>query len=474
MKITVIGCGHLGAAHAACMAEVGHEVLGVDIEESKVGLLNSGRAWFYEPGLDEMLARNVAAGHLRFTTSFAQAGAFGEAHFLCVATPGLPESDACDLSQLTQAARLLAPHLEQPCLIIGKSTVPPGTAASLQELIATLAPAGRTAEVAWNPEFMREGHAVDHKLWPDRIVAGVSSKTAELAFRQIYAEPIAFGAQFMVTDLVTAELVKMASNAFLALKISFINALDGIGAAVGANAGTLADALGADPRIGRAFLTAGVGYGGPSIASDIRALMNVADGCGVTAARDMLAVVDRVNQERRDTAVALAWQAAGQRKRPRIAVWGAAFKAGTDDVRDSPALEIADRLHRLGARVTVYDPVATGHALAAFPHLRYADTAIEAAHDADVLVIATAWLEFEDACPETAGVVMRRKVLVDACRATDTRRWEAAGWSVPAASGDSDAGEPPPPPESRLRTLAARFRHRRGHSARHGRPYASL
>jgi UDPglucose 6-dehydrogenase len=472
MKITVIGCGHLGAAHAACLAEVGHEVLGVDIEDSKVGLLNSGRAWFYEPGLDEMLARNVTAGHLRFTSSFDEAGAFGEAHFLCVGTPELPGEVAYDLSQLTDAARMLAPHLAQPCLVIGKSTVPPGTAAQLQELIAELAPAGRGAEVAWNPEFMREGHAVDHKLWPDRIVVGVASKTAELACRQMYAEPIAFGARLVVTDLATAELVKLASNAFLALKISFINAVDGIGAAIGADVETLADALGADPRIGRAFLSAGIGYGGPSFATDIRGLMSFADGCGVAAARDMLALINRVNQERRDTAVRLAWRAAGH-TRARIAVWGAAFKAGTDDVRDSPALEIADRLHRLGACVTVYDPVATVHALAAYPHLRYADSALEAAQDADVLVIATRWLEFEDASPEEAGAVMRRKVLVDACRVTDIRRWEAAGWSVPAPGGDSEAGVPAPPASSRLRTLAARIRYGRGQRARRGR-YASL
>jgi UDPglucose 6-dehydrogenase len=437
MKITVIGCGRLGAAQAAYMAEIGHDVLGVDIDESKVALLNSGRAWFYEPGLDEMLARNVSMGLLRFTTSFAEAGAFGEAHFLCVATPGLPGSDGYDLSELMDAARMLAPGLRRPCLVIGKSTVPPGTAARVQQLIAGLAPAGPAAEVAWNPEFASEGHAVEQKLWPDRIVAGVASRDAELAFRQMYAEPLAFGVPLVVTDLATAELAKVAANAFLALKVSFINALDGICSATGAGVEGLADAVGADPRIGRAFLSPGIGYGGPSLASDVRALMNSADRCGLTGARDMLALIDRVNQERRDAAVRQAWRAAGQHAGARIAVWGAAFKPGTDDVRDSPALEIADRLHRLGATVTVYDPLATGHALTAFPHLRYADSAVEAARDAEVLVIATAWLEFEDASPESAGAVMRRKVLIDACRVTDTTMWEAAGWSVPAAGAES-------------------------------------
>jgi UDPglucose 6-dehydrogenase len=431
MRITVIGCGRQGVTHAACLAETGHEVLGVDIDESKVSLLSAGRSWFHEPGLEEMLVRNIIVGRLRFTTSFADAGVFGEVHFLCLATRGLPGKDGYDLAQLSSATGALAPHLDRPCLVIGKSTVPPGTAASLQRLITWLAPAGSAAEVAWNPEFSRKGRAVGDILRPDRIVAGVDSAAAETVIRNIYAKPVAAGVPLTVTDLATAELVKSAANAFLALKISFINAVDDICAATGADAGALAHALGMDPRIGRGFLDAGIGYGGSSLPKDVRGLMDFADRCGAAGVRDMLDVANRVNRERCDGTVWAAWRAARGLPGARIAVWGAAFKPGTDDIQESPALEAADRLYGLGADVTVYDPVATGPALAAFPHLSYADSALDAARDADVLLIATAWPEFAASSPARTGAVMRRKVLIDACRVTWPRQWTAAGWTVP-------------------------------------------
>jgi UDPglucose 6-dehydrogenase len=432
MRLTVIGCGHLGATHAACMAEIGHDVLGVDIDEDKVDLLNTGRAWFFEPGLDEMLARHTQAGRLRFTTSFAEAARFGTVHFLGVGTPDLPDGEGYDLSQVFGAARALAPHLAGPALIIGKSTVPPGTASRLAADLGKTAPAVDTIEVAWNPEFLREGHAVADTLRPDRIVAGVRSPMAEATTREIYRPLTDAGVPLIVTDAVTAELVKGAANAFLAAKVSFINAMSDICAATGADVATLADALGMDARIGRAFLTAGLGYG--CLPKDVRGLRAFAASTGSRGAGavSLLTVLDEINSARRQQVVGLVQTMLGELPGKRIALWGAAFKPGTDDVRDSPGLDVADRLCRLGAEVVVHDPQATGNALVAFPHLGYADSAAAAARQADAVLVVTAWPEFAALDPaETIGAV-RDRLLIDACQAVDPTRWRAAGWTVAA------------------------------------------
>jgi UDPglucose 6-dehydrogenase len=434
MRLTVIGCGHLGATHAACMAEIGHDVLGVDIDEDKVGLLNTGRAWFFEPGLDEMLSRHTQAGRLRFTTSFAEAARFGTVHFLGVGTPDLPEGGGYDLSQVFGAAGALAPHLTGPALIIGKSTVPPGTARRLAAELSKTAPAADAIEVAWNPEFLREGHAVADTLRPDRIVAGVQSPIAEAITREIYRPLTDAGVPLIVTDAVTAELVKGAANAFLAAKVSFINAMSDICAATGADVATLADALGMDARIGRAFLTAGLGYGGGCLPKDVRGLRAFAASTGARGAGavSLLTVLDEINSARRQQVVGLAQTLLGELPGKRIALWGAAFKPGTDDVRDSPGLDVADRLCRLGVEVVVHDPQATGNALVAFPHLGYADSAAAAARQADAVLVVTAWPEFAVLDPAETTAAVRDRLLIDACQAVDPARWRAAGWTVAA------------------------------------------
>ena len=432
MRLTVIGCGHLGATHAACMAEIGHDVLGVDIDEDRVKLLNTGRAWFLEPGLDEMVARHTRSGRLRFTTSFEEAAAFGTVHFLGVGTPGLPDSDGYDLSQVFGSVAALAPHLTGPALIIGKSTVPPGTTSRLVDVLEETAPAGSAVEVAWNPEFLREGHAVADTLHPDRIVAGVPSMSAEDTVREVYRPMTEAGVPLIVTDAVTAELVKGAANAFLATKVSFINAMADICASTGADVAVLADAMGMDQRIGRAFLTAGLGYGGGCLPKDVRGLAAFAATGGASGAADLLAVVDEINAGRRQGVVDLTQRLLGQVAGKRIAIWGAAFKPGTDDVRDSPGLDIADRLSRLGAEVVVHDPQATGNALVAFPHLGYADSAAAAAHQADAVLVVTAWPEFAEIDPGTTALAVRDPLLIDACQAVKPARWRAAGWTVAA------------------------------------------
>lgn len=434
MRLTVIGCGHLGATHAACMAAIGHDVLGVDIDQDKADLLNTGRAWFSEPGLDELLARHTKAGTLRFTTSFAEAARFGDVHFLCVGTPGLPGGEGYDLSQVFGATAALAPHLTGPALIIGKSTVPPGTASRLARELGRTAPASDAIEVAWNPEFLREGHAVADTLGPDRIVAGVPSLAAEATTREIYRPLTDAGVPLVVTDAVTAELAKGAANAFLATKVSFINAMADVCAATGADVGTLADALGMDSRIGRAFLTAGLGYGGGCLPKDVRGLRAFVATTGArgTGAVGLLTVVDEINSGRRQRVVDLASNLLGELPGKRIALWGAAFKPGTDDVRDSPGLDVGDRLSRLGAEVVVYDPQATGNALVAFPHLGYADSAASAAREADAVLVVTAWPEFAEIDPAAATVAARGRLLIDASQAVNPMRWRAEGWTVAA------------------------------------------
>jgi UDPglucose 6-dehydrogenase len=426
MRLTVIGCGHLGATHAACMAEIGHEVLGVDIDEDKVALLNEGRAWFHEPGLDEMLTRHTRAGKLRFTTSFADAAAFGTVHFLGVGTPGLPESggkEGYDLSQVFGSVSSLAPHLTKDSLIIGKSTVPPGTT---QEI----AKGFTDAEIAWNPEFLREAHAVEDTLRPDRIVVGVPSPAAEATVREVYRPLTDSGVPLVVTDPSPAELVKGAANAFLATKISFINAMADICVRTGADVKVLADALGMDPRIGRAFLTAGLGYGGGCLPKDVRGLAAFARDVEAETAAALLAIVNDINVSRRDRVVELVTTLAGPLDGKRLAVWGAAFKPGTDDVRDAPGLDVADRLYNLGASVVVYDPQATPNALVEFPHLGYANSAAAAAEGADAVVVVTAWPEFAAIDPATVSPYSR--LLIDACQGVEASQWRASGWTVAA------------------------------------------
>ncbi|BCB80899.1 UDP-glucose/GDP-mannose dehydrogenase family protein [Phytohabitans flavus] len=431
MKITVIGSGHLGATHAAGMAEIGHDVIGVDIDPTKVDTLNTGRSWFHEPELDALLARNIGAGRLRFTTDFAHAGEHGDVHFLAVGTPS-GDDGAYDLSQLSTAVEKLSPHLHRPCLIVGKSTVSPGTARTIEDLARRLAPAAEAVELAWNPEFLREGTAVADTLTPDRIVIGVSSTEAEKTLRMLYAPITAnHGCPLVVTDLSTAEMVKATANAYLATRISFVNAIAEMCNAVGANVADLAEAIGHDTRIGHHYFHPGLGFGGGCLPKDLHAFTHQADTNGINAAANLLRAVDGINQHMRERAVELARVAAGGELSGRcIAVWGAAFKPGIDDVRDSPALDVAQRLHDLDAHVTVYDPQAMAQAREAAPALRYAPSAAEAAQDADLILIATGWPEFGTLDPYVIGDRVVRRVLVDTQGVTSGTRWRSAGWMV--------------------------------------------
>ncbi|MEV0907075.1 UDP-glucose dehydrogenase family protein [Streptomyces hokutonensis] len=435
MRLTVIGTGYLGATHAACMAELGHEVLGVDVDPDKVAALQAGRVPFHEPGLPELIAKHTASGQLRFTTDYAAAGAFADVHFVCVGTPQRQDSGGADLTYVDAAFAAIAEHAAEGALLVGKSTVPVGTAGRLAD---TLGPLG--AEVAWNPEFLREGFAVEDTLRPDRLVFGVRTSRAETILRQVYAPVLDAGTPLVTADFPTAELVKTAANAFLATKISFINAMAEICEAAGGDVGVLAEAIGHDDRIGRKFLRAGVGFGGGCLPKDIRAFAHRADELGVSLA--FLREVDAINMRRRDKVVELARElCGGSVLGARIAVLGAAFKPGSDDIRDSPALNVAARLRLDGADVTVYDPEALDNARKAFPLLGYAVSAEEALRGAGLVLHLTEWPQFREIAPERAARLVSRPYLVDGRGVLDADRWTAAGWHFRALGRPAPVGE---------------------------------
>jgi len=438
VKLTVIGLGYLGATHAAAMAELGFEVLGLDIDPSKTELLAAGRTPMFEPGLEELLARHVAgiegsSGRLRFTHSWEELAEFGDVHFVCVNTPQKHGEYACDMSYVDGAFAMLAPHLRRPALVVGKSTVPVGSAARLARTLQELAPAGDDVELAWNPEFLREGFAVQDTLHPDRIVVGVAGGRAEEVLREVYATPLAEGTAFVVADYPTSELVKTAANAFLATKISFINAMAEVCEASSGDVVKLAEAIGHDDRIGRKFLRAGIGFGGGCLPKDIRAFMARAGELGADQALTFLREVDSVNMRRRTHMVDMARDAVGGGfLGRRIAVLGATFKPDSDDVRDSPALNVAGQIHLQGGQVTVYDPKGMDNARVLFPTLGYAPTALDAVRGADAVLHLTEWREFRELDPAALAEVTGRRIVLDGRNALDPELWRKAGWTFRA------------------------------------------
>jgi UDPglucose 6-dehydrogenase len=428
MRLTVIGTGYLGATHAAAMAELGHDVLGIDVDQTVVERLNAGEIPFYEPGLPELVERGLAAGRLRFTTSYEEVGAFGEVHFLCVGTPQKKGEFAADLCYVDAAIDSLVPVLRSGALVVGKSTVPLGTAARLAEPIE-----GAGADLVWNPEFLREGFAVEDTLHPDRIVMGSSNERSAKLLQEVYATILDAGTPLVVTDFATAELVKVAANSFLATKISFINAMAEVCEVTGADVTELAKALSFDTRIGGRFLNAGLGFGGGCLPKDIRAFMARAGELGVDQALSFLKEVDEINMRRRTRMADLARELCdGSLAGARVAVLGAAFKPNSDDIRDSPALDVALAVQRSGAAVRVYDPHAMDNARRAYPTLAYAPSAVAAAKDADVVLHLTEWAEFKQMHPSTLSDVVSQRRIVDGRNALDRELWRAEGWTYRA------------------------------------------
>lgn len=431
LRVTVIGTGYLGLTHAVCMADLGHQVLAIDVDHDKITRAARGEAPFFEPGLEPLLRKNLDAGRLRFTTDFAEVGEFGEVHFVCVGTPQKPGSNAADLRYVHAAFRSLAPHLARETLIVGKSTVPVGTTRNLLPGVRAAAPAGDAVDIAFSPEFLREGHAVKDSLIPDRLVFGVTTARAERLLRRVFATPLASGCPGLTMDLETAELVKVAANAFLATKISFINVMAEVCEAAGADVTKLADALGLDERIGRKFLSAGLGFGGGCLPKDIRGFRTTAGELGVESLVNLLTTVDKINLGRRERVVTLAREAVGgDLAAKRVAVLGVAFKPNSDDIRESPSLDVCRWLTEAGAVVSAHDPVAMPNAARSHPDLRYVDSVGEAVAGADVVLHLTEWSDYRAIDPAALRQLVAQPVLIDGRAALDAAQWRSAGWTV--------------------------------------------
>ncbi|WP_190263819.1 UDP-glucose dehydrogenase family protein [Glutamicibacter nicotianae] len=431
LRISVIGTGYLGATHAACMAELGYEVIGLDVDTAKLEALAAGVLPFHEPGLPELLRKHVASGRLRFTHSYAEVAAGADIHFITVGTPQRADSQSADMSYVDGSVDSLLEHITGEALIVGKSTVPVGTARRLSEKIAQSAKQGSDIALAWNPEFLREGFAVQDTLRPDRLVYGLQDGRGLELLRKVYAPILALDTPEIATDLETAELVKVAANAFLATKISFINAFAEVTETVGGDIKVLADAIGHDKRIGRRFLNAGVGFGGGCLPKDIRALQARVSELGLSQTMGFLAEVDQINLRRRDRVVSLASHMLGNELAGKqVCVLGVTFKPDSDDVRDSPALDIAVRLYNEGAEVSVYDPEGNANAARRFPRLNYVDSCKEAAQKADLTLVLTEWNEFREMNPSDLADVVASKQLIDGRNVLDRPEWRKQGWTI--------------------------------------------
>jgi UDPglucose 6-dehydrogenase len=429
LKLSVVGTGYLGATHAACMSSLGFTVVGVDTDAQKIAQLSRGELPFYEPGLDTLLASEIKTGRLTFTTDFS-AVADADVHFICVGTPQSKDGLAADLTYVKASVAAIAPYLKSGSLVVGKSTVPVGTAQMLRDQLAKSAP---KADLAWNPEFLREGFAVEDTLTPNRLVVGVANDRAEAILKEVYAPVIALGTPWIRADLPTAELVKVAANSFLATKISFFNAMAEVCEAAGGDVTVLAKAIGYDPRIGNRFLQAGIGFGGGCLPKDIRAFMARAEELGAKQALEFLREIDQINLRARQRVIdVVRADLSEDLTKYKIAVLGATFKPDSDDVRDSPALDIAAQLHAAGAKVVVHDPKGIEPARKRFPTLAFEEDVRVAVKDADAILHLTEWKEYRELDPGAIGQLVKSKFLIDGRNMLDREKWRSAGWRVHA------------------------------------------
>jgi UDPglucose 6-dehydrogenase len=428
-KLSVVGCGYLGVTHAACMSSLGYTVVGVDTDPVKIAELQSGKLPFYEPGLDILLAQEMKSGRLSFTTDVS-AVADAAVHFICVGTPQSKDGLAADLTYVKSAVAAISPYLKKGSLVVGKSTVPVGTAQSLREELAKTAP---HSDLAWNPEFLREGFAVEDTLTPNRLVVGVANDLAEDILKKIYKPILDLGTPWIRADLPTSELVKVAANSFLATKISFINAMAEICEAAGGDVTVLAKAIGYDPRIGNKFLQAGIGFGGGCLPKDIRAFMARAEELGAKQALEFLREIDAINLRARLRVIdVVRSELSEDLSKYKIAVLGATFKPDSDDVRDSPALDIAAQLNAAGAKVVVNDPQGIEPARKRFPNLEYAVNVNDALKDADLVLHLTEWKEYRQIDPTAISSLVKNKIIIDGRNMLDRDQWRKAGWKFRA------------------------------------------
>jgi len=429
LKLSVIGTGYLGATHAACMASLGFEVIGFDTESSKVDLLSKGKVPFYEPDLEELLAEQIKAKRLTFTNKVEDLSD-ADVHFICVGTPQVKNGNAADLTYVNSALESIAKHVKPGGLVVGKSTVPVGTATKLRNRLLELNP---NADLAWNPEFLREGFAVEDTLRPNRLVIGVVTDSAEKILKEVYAVNLKENTPWVRADLPTAELVKVAANSFLATKISFINAMAEVCEASGGDVTVLAKAIGYDPRIGSRFLQAGIGFGGGCLPKDIRAFMARAEELGASQAVEFLKEIDAINLRARQRIIELVRKdLSDDLVGKKVAVLGAAFKPDSDDVRDSPALDIAAQIQAAGAHVTVHDPKAISNAQKRFPGLNFAEDVNSTLKDAEIVLHLTEWKIYREIDPAQIKKLVKTAIMIDGRNALDRDLWRAAGWKFRA------------------------------------------
>ena len=429
LKLSVIGTGYLGATHAACMASLGFEVIGFDTETSKIDLLSKGKVPFYEPELEELLSAQIKSSRLTFTNNVADL-ADADVHFICVGTPQIKNGNAADLTYVNSALGSIAKYVKPGGLVVGKSTVPVGTATKLRNRLLELNP---KADLAWNPEFLREGFAVEDTLRPNRLVVGVVNDSAEQILKEVYATNLKEKTPWVRADLPTAELVKVAANSFLATKISFINAMAEICEAAGGDVTVLAKAIGYDPRIGSRFLQAGIGFGGGCLPKDIRAFMARAEELGASQAVEFLKEIDAINLRARQRIIELVRKdLSDDLQGKKVAILGAAFKPDSDDVRDSPALDIAAQIQAAGATVTVHDPKAIANAQKRFPALNFADDVNTTLKDAEIVLHLTEWKIYREIDPVKVKSIVKTPIVIDGRNALDRELWQSAGWKFRA------------------------------------------
>ena len=429
LKLSVIGTGYLGATHAACMASLGFEVIGYDTETSKIELLSKGKVPFYEPDLEDLLAEQIKSGRLTFTTNINDL-ADADVHFICVGTPQIKGGNAADLKYVDSALEAIAKIVKPGGLVVGKSTVPVGTATRLRNRLLELNP---KVDLAWNPEFLREGFAVEDTLRPNRLVVGVVNDSAEKILKEVYASNLNENTPWVRADLPTAELVKVAANSFLATKISFINAMAEICEAAGGDVTVLAKAIGYDPRIGSRFLQAGIGFGGGCLPKDIRAFMARAEELGAKQAVEFLKEIDAINLRARQRIIELVRKDLSENLQgKKIAILGAAFKPDSDDVRDSPALDIAAQIQAAGAVVIVHDPKAIANAQKRFPALQFAEDINSTLKDAEIVLHLTEWKIYREINPAEVKSLVKSAIMIDGRNALDRELWQSAGWKFRA------------------------------------------
>ena len=429
LKLSVIGTGYLGATHAACMASLGFDVIGFDIETSKIDLLSKGKVPFYEPDLEDLLAEQIKSGRLTFTNNINDL-ANADVHFICVGTPQVKGGNAADLTYVDSALEAIAKIVKPGGLVVGKSTVPVGTATRLRNRLLELNP---KADLAWNPEFLREGFAVEDTLRPNRLVVGVVNDLAEKILKEVYASNLKENTPWVRADLPTAELVKVAANSFLATKISFINAMAEICEAAGGDVTVLAKAIGYDPRIGSRFLQAGIGFGGGCLPKDIRAFMARAEELGAKQAVEFLKEIDAINLRARQRIIELVRKDLSENLQgKKVAILGAAFKPDSDDVRDSPALDIAAQIQAAGAVVIVHDPKAIANAQKRFPALKFAEDINSTLKDAEIVLHLTEWKIYREINPVEVKSLVKSAIMIDGRNALDRELWQSAGWKFRA------------------------------------------